>query len=538
MLTSILNPSAEISFASGTERKIDRIPLQALAPLYLRLATVFTQKSPLRQPILLALPNCSELLYSIWACMAAGVPFCIVHPDRAEQFITKTLERGFPTTLVPGFVVADAGVEAHAARLGYRACSVATLERASAEVSPILPTRAEPSRIAYFQLTSGSSGLPKAVPVSWAMLHANISQMSKRCELWAGDKLVLWVPMSHDMGLISWLALQSAGARLLLMETRAFVLNPLSWLSQLTEFKGSVSAAPAFALHLTTMIARRRKARFDLSSLRVLWVGGEPVFPRIVSEFTQEFSSSGLRPEAVHATYGMAEAVVGVSTKYPAELPKSLSVCAASLRSGGVCLTESGASGSVAIMSCGKPIDDTLVEVWPVNGTAPLPEDQVGRIVIRGPNVVARYADAEEDTVNGWRDTGDVGFIHKEEVYIVGRGKNLLSRAGVKVHAEHAEEAIRSALGSSIRRVAAFSSIDHSAAVEQVIIVCETRMRVEELRGQVSAALVQRCGIAADTVLAVGRGSIPMTSSGKIRRDQLPTMFASYRGQDDATSGG
>jgi acyl-CoA synthetase (AMP-forming)/AMP-acid ligase II len=478
------------------------------------------------RPILLALPNGPELLYAIWACLAAGIPFCIVSPERVGHFLSSMTERDFPPTLEPAFVVGDADIEVHARRLGYAACSGVDLERLAAGMSPVPAVPVEPSRIVYFQLTSGSSGPPKAVPVSWGMLTANISQMSKRCKLQGGDKLVLWAPMSHDMGLVSWLSLQAAGARMLLMETRSFVRNPLSWLSHLMDFRGSVSAAPTFALHAAATLARRRGTTFDLSALRVLWVGGEPVFPRIVDEFIEVFGPSALRPEAIHPTYGMAEAVVGVSTKSPAELPKHVSVCAVTLNEAGIVrVTEDDAPGTVAIMSCGSPVDGICLEVRPIEGREPLGEDRVGRIMIRGANVATRYTDMEEDTPDGWRDTGDMGFVHGAEVYIVGRSKNVLGRAGVKVHAEQAEDAVRRALGDAVRRVAAFSSIDHAASVERIFVVCETTMSSEELRGQVSAALVQRCGIAVDDVLAVKRGSIPVTSSGKIRRDQLRMKF-------------
>lgn len=539
MLASILNPAAEVSFLSaGPERPIDKVGIQTLAPLYTRLAAFFVRWTQPTQPILLALPNSPELLYSIWACLVAGIPFCIVHPDRAEDFLTRTLESDFPSTLLPGFVVADAGVAARAVCLGFRACSRTHLEQAAAGVSPMPPAPLEPSRVAYFQLTSGSSGAPKAVPVTWAMLSANIVQMSGRCELRGGDKLVLWVPMSHDMGLISWLALQSAGARLLLMETRAFVRNPLSWLSALTEFRGSVSAAPTFALHVAAVLAKRRRATFDLSALRVLWVGGEPVFPRIVREFIEALGPSALRPQAVHPTYGLAEAVVGVATKKPAELPKSVSVCAASLHESGIVRVRADAApGAVAIMSCGLPIRDVGLEVWPIDGRGSLGEDRLGRIMIRGPNVATHYADMEEDIIDGWRDTGDTGFVHDGELYIVGRRKNVLVRGGVKVQAEHAEDVVRSTLGDRIRRVAAFSNIDHAMGAERVFVVCETAMEPEELRSCVSASLVQHCGIAVDTVLGVGRGCIPVTSSGKIRRSELRRMFEKQEGWSGGGSG-
>jgi fatty-acyl-CoA synthase len=324
--------------------------------------------------------------------------------------------------------------------------------------------------------------------------------------------LAAWVPLSHDMGLLALLLMLRVGGIYNLSSPKQFMRSPLSWLRDIEQTGASLTTAPTSALKIVSKL-KRRATEYKLQSLRFAWIGAEPVWPSTIREFTHLLAPCGWQPKVVRPTYGMAETVVGVSFPAPGT---DLSAT--------VIADESGAT----LLSNGPPLDGIDVEIWS-DLNAVLDEGSVGRIMVRGDSVAPNYFGLPSDLIRGWRDTGDLGFLKDGQVYVVGRAKDVIIRGGVNHSAEHIEETIRTALGNDLTRVAAFSVIDHDAGREWFHVAIEARQPRAELREVVSAGLVQTHGLAPDFVHLLERGAIPMTSSGKIRRQLLREAYAKNR---------
>jgi fatty-acyl-CoA synthase len=523
----LLNESAEVSFVSSTAGLVwDHARLSDLAKDYLRLASAFAEAWRDDQIALLALDNCPELLICIWACLSAGVPFCIINPNKASAFLASELSEILP----PAVVVCE---RVRCKELGIYCINTHAsdeLTALAADHSPIKPRVCSREQIAYFQLTSGSSGAAKAVPVTHEMLRINLNELAERSELSNCDRLVLWLPLYHDMGLVIFLAYVCYGANVLLLETTCFVRNPMAWLTHATDFRATMSAVPSFALRVTARLGRARRSALNLESLRFIWIGGEPVFARTLADFAAAFMPHGLKETALRPAYGLAESVVGVSTTKLCEPVPVIQTELHSLELGTkVVLARSQDAGNrktISYVSNGKPLQSVEIQIWGDGSNSYLPELRVGRIMLRGPTICSAYAGQASDLEDGWRDTGDVGFINDGNLFIVGRRKDIIIRGGVNFAAEELEDAVHSAAGEAVRRVAAFSTIDHRVNAERIFVVCETRKPENSIRELVSNTLIASLGIAPDYVLTVSPGTIPLTTNGKIRRQELRERYA------------
>lgn len=462
-------------------------------------------------PVVLALDNSPELILLILACLVAGRPFCIVSPDRAHGFLRAVAGTGGP--LRPALIVANAPTLAPfpefepSLLLDRRACKPFGYNHKRAS---------GPSRLVYLQATSGSTGVPKLVPVSLEMLRAHLRALVARMGACETDRMVVWVPLSHDMGLLSLLLMNRVGGAYCLSAPSQFMRSPLTWLRDIENIGATLTTAPTSALKIVTRI-KREATEYSLDSLRFAWVGAEPVWPSIVRDFSALLAPSGLRPNVIRPTYGMAETVVGISFPEP-HAPL-------------VSFPHPGRPNSdCELLSNGPPLEGIDVQIWSEAGTQ-VDGCCIGRIMVRGSSVTPNYYGQPSDLIDGWRDTGDLGFLRAGEVYVVGRAKDVIIRNGVNHGAEQIEETIRTAIGRDLTRIAAFSVIDHRASREWLHVAIEMRKPRPELRQVISNTLMHAHGLAPDFVHLLERGSIPMTSSGKIKRRALRERFANQRGQ-------
>ncbi|NWB47699.1 AMP-binding protein [Pseudomonas gingeri] len=396
------------------------------------------------------------------------------------------------------------------------------------------PARCVPADLAILQFTSGSTGMPKAVCISQAMLSANCQAIAERVGVSPQDRMVSWLPLHHDMGLSAITLAWWCGIDLVLMPTREFSRQPLAWLQALSHYKGTLSPAPTSAFALLNRLAGRvRDGELDLSAWRYAWVGAEPVFHDHLRQFETAFAPHGLRSGVVQPAYGMAEAVVAVSLNPPGQPLRVRWLDTRALHAlGEVIELSEGAAGAAAYLGNGQVVDGVELRVADEHGLA-LGEGSLGHIEIRGTSVISQYLKVEpvRHQDNDWYSTGDLGFLLDNEIYITGRTKDLITRAGVNVSPQIIEWALESTLGLAAGSVAAFSCIDGRLARESVVVVMASNAlagrELDDLRREVARTAVRHAGVQVDDLVLIRRADFPRTTSGKIQRQALCRRYLS-----------
>jgi 1-acyl-sn-glycerol-3-phosphate acyltransferase len=384
------------------------------------------------------------------------------------------------------------------------------------------------SATALLQYTSGSTGAPKGVVLSHANLLANIRAMHQAGRLEPSDVFVSWLPLYHDMGLIgSWLLSLYAGIPFVVTSPVLFLTRPARWLRAISDHGGTVSGGPNFGYELCVRrIEDHELEGVDLSSWRLAFNGAEPVSPDTIARFTRRFAAFGLDPAAVTPVYGLAECSVALTVPPLGRGLRTDTVSRERLaRSGRAVPADPGGPDTVGFVACGGPLPGHDLRIVDETGS-PLDERREGRVEFRGPSATSGYhrdlAATRRLVRDGWLDTGDLGYLADGELHPTGRVKDLIIRAGRNLHPSDLEEVVGSV--PEVRRgcVAAFASADPTTGTERLVVLAETRLEgsreLDGLRRAVLAAATDLVGTPPDEVVLVPPGTVPKTSSGKIRR--------------------
>ena len=391
-----------------------------------------------------------------------------------------------------------------------------------------------PSDIALLQYTSGSTGSPKGVVLTHADLLANIRAMANAAAADSNDVFVSWLPLYHDMGLIgAWLGSLCVGFPLVLMSPLSFLARPARWLRAMSDHRATLSAAPNFGFELCARKARNEDLEgIDLSSLRMMFNGAEPVSADTLERFRNRFVSYGLRPEAIAPVYGLAEAAVGLAFPPLGRPPLVDRIARESLIRSRVADPVTDSDDALRVVACGQALPGYEIRIVDASGKV-LEERHEGRIQFRGPSATQGYfrnADETRRLFDGeWLDTGDLGYLAAADIYLTGRAKDLIIRAGRNLHPEALERAVGDLAGVRAGCIAVFASADPAAGTERLVVAAETRLRGSEAREHIRAAIVKTTvdilGTPPDEVVLLEPGSVPKTSSGKIRRAACREMF-------------
>jgi acyl-CoA synthetase (AMP-forming)/AMP-acid ligase II len=480
--------------------------------------------------VALSMPTSLALVQSMLGAWMAGGAFAVL-PERTgagrSTLATEKL-RAVIDLLRPAVLVADdlgTAAAACAAAAGVRVLRAADL--LEAPPAPRLHWPA-PDDHAFFQLTSGSTGTPKVVPVKFSQLTANLAGIARRGAIGREDRIACWIPLYHDMGLVSGLlqALYS-GIPICLIPTALFIRSPLTWLQKASEYRATVSMGPSFAFQLFGRRNRAAQGRdLDLSRLRCLWMGAEPIDIETIAAFEDGLAPLGLRPGAVKACYGLAESVLAVACTGAAAPSRATWIDEETFRRDDrVHRVEPGTPGGLAVASCGTPLEGIAVEIVDAQGRV-LPEHRVGRIVIRGASVMSGYLGDTPVPTAGF-DTGDLGFLSDGEVHITGRLKDVIIRGGVNIGSHEVESQVESLLGLRSGKVVAFSLTDPRVRRERVVVGVEWRGNGDHaaLRRSVREHVADHLSLQVDEVVLLGPGSIPRTTSGKIQRARARDLY-------------
>jgi fatty-acyl-CoA synthase len=385
-----------------------------------------------------------------------------------------------------------------------------------------------PDSAALLQLTSGSTREPVAIAVSHRNLVENVrathALLGSRGQCEIG---VSWLPLWHDMGLISALITPLLARNTqVVMAPHTFATSPRSWLEAIHRYEATISVTTNFGLHLAMKRAPRTPG-FHLRALKTLIVGAEPINPAVLSAFIDRFAPHGLAAAAVRPAYGMAEATLAVTAAPSAEGPRELRLDRARYEHERTAVA-AAAGRTLDIVSCGVPLPGHAIAILDDAG-AHVPDGTVGEIAVRGPSLsLGRYTKGDIEShalADGWLRSGDLGFVNDGELYVSGRKKDLIIVAGRNIHPQLVEWHVGRQSGVRENAVAAFAVPGHDT--ERLVVVLEPVRLVasDELAARVRSCVARELGVGASDVVIVHPWCLPKTTSGKIQRAQARRLY-------------
>jgi long chain fatty acid CoA FadD26 len=497
-------------------------------------------------------PQGIDYIVAFFGAMHAGfiaVPLPVPAPGGLDERVIGVLRDSAPTVLLTTSVVVASVVPYASSRPGGSAPEVIEVDAVDPVAGPV-PVAATSDATAYLQYTSGSTRQPAGVVLTHDNVVSNLKQIiGDYADFLGGNApadttMVSWLPFYHDMGLVMGvLAPLVVNRRGVLMSPLAFLAKPARWIQQLAINPHAFSAAPNFGFELSA----RRTSDADMAGLNLsgclgVISGAERVHPGTLHRFNERFGHFGLSVSTVRSSYGLAEATVYVVASPGGQAPTEVRFDSEKLAAGHAALCAAGGS---ELVSCGTPRSSEVRIVEPEN-LVELPAGEVGEIWVHGPQVSPGYwrnpeltartfggqlPDPSEDTPAGpWLRTGDLGVIFDGELYIIGRIKDLLIVDGRNHYPDDIEVTISAITAGRVAAV----SIDDEAS-EKLVAIAEIKPpgsspedaaeKIRDLKRRVAAAVRNTHGVRVADLVLVGQGSLPITTSGKVRRSSCAEQY-------------
>ena len=465
--------------------------------------------------------------------LAAAGARLVLADRRVRRLLGETLERAAPA-------------------LGCR-----TIDELPRPGDRFAPPAADPADLAMVQFSSGTTVDPKPVALSHRAVLAQ-TRILDGCWPDVGIERptgVSWLPLYHDMGLIGCIfPPMDLPSTVTLIGPEAFVARPALWLRALSRWRAEVSPAPNFAYGLAVHKIRDEEMEgVDLSAWRVALNGAEPVAPVVLRAFCDRFARWGFRPEALTPVYGLSEAALAVTFSDLDRPFRAVFFDRAALAAEGEArpLDEGSPAGGnggpatardgIELVSVGRPLPGFELRILPDPGdedapppspaeAVPLPEGRTGRLWVRGPSLMEGYLGRPEATArtlrDGWLDTGDLGFVHGGELFLTGRAKDVVILRGRNHAPEEIEHAVWEVPGVRRGCAVAASWLPDGAESERLVLFVERDLGAAGDRAAMPGEIASGCaravlaatGLSPDRVEVLEPGTLPRTSSGKLRR--------------------
>ncbi|TAE32047.1 MAG: fatty acyl-AMP ligase [Cytophagales bacterium] len=532
------------TFLADTGKRIETMTYGELMKQAMQWAAQL-RAHPAMQPVLLLFPPGFSFITAFFGCLVAqriAVPVAVPTKNRGMNRLTSIInDTGARVCLTTPDVYANLcawfGPESLKQVSTWILTSALTPETNALDL--LSPGSAPiPTDIAFLQYTSGSTGNPKGVMVTHANVLANSEIIRTTFQNDEHSRSVCWLPSFHDMGLLDGIIQPVyAGFPAVLMAPMHFLQRPVHWLRALSDYGATYSGGPNFAFdYCVNRIRDEELTGLDLSRLRCLYNGAESIRAATLRHFTNRFGPYGFTEDKLLTCYGLAEATLAVTTSPLGQTPTIRQADASLLEQGVFDQSETGRWSEV--VSCGRVLGDTVVQIRHPQTGLPCLENEVGEIWVQGDSLTSGYwnkptatAETFVTTTDGrFLRTGDLGFLAQDELFFTGRLKDLIIVRG----ANHYPQDIEKTVGESHPNLlpnggAAFSvNIDND---EKVVIVQEltrTALRQVDYTTEFDQILrqVTLCHeLTPYEIILTAPGSVPKTTSGKVQRRACRTLF-------------
>jgi fatty-acyl-CoA synthase len=487
--------------------------------------------------VALMLPTGAQFFQSFMGILYAGaIPVPIYPPFRPDQLAeyavreTKILRNAEVRCLITFSKAQTLGKILRAQVPSLTTVTTATQLLSHKGTLPHIAYQSDHS--ALIQYTSGSTGDPKGVLLTHANILANITAVGDAIDLQATDVIATWLPLYHDMGLMSWLGGLYYGIPITMLSPIAFIHRPERWLWAIHFHRATISAGPNFAYELLIRkVDTHALAGLDLSCWRLALNGAEPVKASTLKAFYQKFKPYALREQTPFPVYGLAENTVALAFPPLHTSPRIDYVARQPFSQLGLA-SPSSAKDALAFVSTGKVIPRHELRITDDDDQI-LPERQVGHIQFRGPSAMQGYYRNPKATAQvrhgDWWDTGDLGYLAEGDLFVTGRKKDLIIKAGRNFYPDTIEDVVAGVEGIRKGCVAAFGAMNAELGTEQMVIVAESHWQSPEsltrLTEQVVRQVTLALGVPPDDVLIVKPHTIPKTSSGKLQRSACKQAY-------------
>jgi acyl-CoA synthetase (AMP-forming)/AMP-acid ligase II/acyl carrier protein len=387
---------------------------------------------------------------------------------------------------------------------------------------------------AFIQFSSGSTSEPKGVVLSHGNILANCYGATEAAGFTANDVSLSWMPLTHDMGLIGFHFVMFANrVHTHLMPTELFIRRPLLWLDFAARVRATILCAPNFGYkHYLKVLGERPVEGLDLSAVRLIFNGAEPISVELCEEFLTRLAPAKLARNAMYPVYGLAEASLAVSFPPVGAPLHTITLNRHRMNAGDpVELVPPTDRDAIRLISEGRAIPYCRVRIAD-DADRELPEGRIGHVHMTGDNVTRGYyqdpqANAAAFTADGWLRTGDLGLMHGGELYVCGRSKEIIFVNGQNYYPHDLEAIAQRAPGLELGKVVAAGVRPRGADVEQLVVFVLHRAGMEEflpLATRVARLINEQTGLEVAEVVPVKR--IPKTTSGKIQRHLLEESYA------------
>ncbi len=481
-----------------------------------------------------------DFMYLFWACVLGKiipVPFTYLEKDRDRMKIINiwnTLKNPYLVTDLQSFrklesVISDCGFNEYES-IKSRLILIENIPEESENGEIVFSNEQD---IAFIQFSSGSTNEPKGVMVSHKNIIASINATIDAMQVCENDIYLSWLPLTHSFGLIgTYLTPLMMGCKFYIMSSKLFVVKPLLWIKKLSEHKVTITASPNFGLkrvckywHLTN------DNTIDLSSLRIIIDGAEPVAADVCQEFADKMSAVGMKDTVIRPSYGMSETTLVIST--PRTERKFIEVCTVreQVRIGEEIIeAKKNIDNIIRFVEVGecleifktKIVDDDYNEVG---------EQVVGTLLLKGDAVFSGYYNNPEATKwvfdeDGWFNTGDLGFMKDGKLILTGRAKDLIFINGENYYSYDIERICEEIEDKEIGKVAVCGVYNNK--IKQEILICfieftGNQEKFEDISLKMKKQVIKKAGVGIAYFIPVNE--IPVTVSGKIKRYLLKDQF-------------
>ena len=466
------------------------------------------------QRLAIACEDTLDFIVALAASFISGnsaVPTPVTLSRRSAPRTEVVLRTAEPGALVAGSILSDWLAEVAAAN----ECRVIAFDRSKRAGGLTAEVGVAPTALALIQFSSGSTGNPKGIGISHGNIVANCRAIAKAYSFSQDTRMVSWLPLHHDMGLIGHVVFPMwMGCRSTLMNSLRFLQRPLSWLRLIEEERATITSAPNFAFEMCSKAADSVGLDgLDLSTLSVAICGGEPVLPSTVRRFLATFGPAGFRPSAFAPSFGLAESTLFVSSGATPDGPRFAEARTAE-------------DSTFEVADLGPPAEGLAFRAVDTEGRE-VAESTIGEIEISGDSVGSIVGEPPAALLQ----TGDLGFIREGRLHITGRKKELIILKGQNVYPADVEMAAMNAHPAIVPGGIAAIGVESGGTQDLMVFVeVERSQRVTAedviiIERTVSEGISRQVGHVAKQVIALRFGSLPRTPSGKVQRNLVAQMF-------------